>query len=106
MSRTKPTDLEKAQLMFGCAYCGATAEVWCDRGSVAFAKTLHDSRWRQINMVHRLTGREAALREAWDRNGKLINQLRVWRQHIYGDTTSRYDSTYLTSRIDALLEQS
>jgi len=42
--------------------------------------------------------------EQTDRIVALRKGLHDWRQHVYDSTT--YDSVYLRSRIDALLEQS
>lgn len=108
MSRTQPTQTEQAELMFDCSFCEVSAGEWCTRMTERWmwAKDLHSPRYERVREVIKLSGYGQMLDDQWDRMKVLRAAIQIWRQNIYGDTTGRYDNSYLTSRIDALLEQS
>lgn len=45
MSRTKPNDLERAELAFPCLTCDAEPGDWCVSRSGAWAPYLHEPCW-------------------------------------------------------------
>jgi len=106
VSRTNPTDVDRAELLITCNRCGAARGTWCTnvRTTWKWAEYLHSNRWQQADNVGNLIGLRRMYNEQTDRIVALRKGLHDWRQHVYDSTT--YDSVYLRSRIDALLEQS
>lgn len=54
MSRSNPSNVERAGLQVRCGYCKARAGEWCVSGSGKTASALHDSRQDQTMTIFHL----------------------------------------------------
>lgn len=94
MSRTKPSDIERAWLMVACTYCGAPAGTWCmAQGSLDdYVRGLHAPRWEQVNELVRLTGLIGELDHARRVTHEALRQLTTLRDKLLrGDDITRDD---------------
>lgn len=83
MSRIKPSDIERAELLFECPRCLANPRQWCFvRSSARPAKYLHEGRWLAVREVNSLSGLPAALEAEWERSREIRNAVTTLRKDI------------------------